>query len=230
MWLFIFAPLLVVCSGEYQSDICEKKYDDVCYIVKPTLNEFSSSEEIMDTLCPLLKDYTQCVHNYERTCDVITDEFPGEYEDVKNLLNEACNKSTKLHHEILEAIPCLRNAIGIMQSLCPEDRKKLVALYAEHMEDDIEVQNREVDSENDRLKHHCLTQLEDIVCLAEYTMDNCGGHARDGVLELFYRSGAVQSICSQDAISEIFDVLSELDIEEPRMNSVFYTFHRFTQK
>ncbi|KFM81633.1 hypothetical protein X975_26918, partial [Stegodyphus mimosarum] len=231
MWILVFAPLLLVCSGEYQSDICEKKFDDVCLIEEPTtLNALSSSEEIMHTLCPLMKGYTQCVHNYERTCDVNTDEFPGEYEDVKNLLDEACDDNTKLHHELLEAIPCLKNAMGVMESICPEDRKKLLTLYTEHMEKDVEANIRELETGNARYKYDCLSQLEDIVCLAEYTMENCGGHARDGVLELFYRSGAIQSMCSQDAISEIFDVLSQLDIEEPRLNSVFYTFHRFTQK
>ncbi|XP_035211341.1 uncharacterized protein LOC118185572 [Stegodyphus dumicola] len=229
MWIFIFASLLIFCSGDSESEICEQRYQDACPLESlPKLDDLSS-EEVLNTLCPVVKDHIQCIDGYERICNVKLFNFPEEYENVRNLLIDICNETTQLHHEVLEAIPCLRYAAKDIQKTCPDDRSELLQLYEQYVEDEIVKEGR-VDLEEERHKYNCLEMLYDVSCLADYTLNNCGGHARDGVLEIFYRTGTIHNRCSRAVVSGVFDVIAELNIEESRKNSLLSNVFKFTKK
>ncbi|KFM64590.1 hypothetical protein X975_04810, partial [Stegodyphus mimosarum] len=230
MWIFIFASLLRLGSGDSESEICEQRYQDACPLESlPKLDESLSSKEVLNALCPIVKDHIQCIDGYERICNVKLFNFPEEYENVRDLLTDICNETTQLHHEVLEAIPCLRYAVKDIQKTCPDDRSELLELYEQYVEDEIEAESR-VDPEEERHKYKCLEMLYDVSCLAEFTLNNCGGHARDGLLEIFYRAGTIHNRCSRTIVSDVFNIVAELNIDESRKNALLSNVFKFTEK
>ncbi|KFM71223.1 hypothetical protein X975_14314, partial [Stegodyphus mimosarum] len=224
MWLLLFAPLLVLCSGDNEFDICKTDPNKACLSDLRKL-DFPETEKDLEKICPVIKDYIKCLGRYDEICSANLFPVPEQYGNILSLVGDVCNKDSQFHKAIVESLPCIESGIIKRNATCFKSQEELLNSYFEYLHSE----GREVDSKEEHTKHMCLRFLHEVSCVAEYVAKGCTTFGRDAFLEGMRRTGLPFERCSHDVMRELSSIVEKLDLEETAKISLRIMFAKMLQ-
>ncbi|XP_035211339.1 uncharacterized protein LOC118185570 [Stegodyphus dumicola] len=224
MWLLLFSPLLVLCSGNNEFDICKTDPNKACLSGLREL-DFPETEKDLEKICPLIEDYIKCLGRYDEMCSTKLFSLPGQYGNILSLVDDICNKDSQFHKAIVEGLPCIGHGIINRNATCFNSQEELLNSYFEHLHSE----DREVDSKEEHTKHMCLRFLHEVSCVGEYISKGCTTSGRDAFLDGMRRIGLPFERCSHDIIRDLSSTAEKLDLEETAKVPLRITFAKMLQ-
>ncbi|GFT92641.1 uncharacterized protein NPIL_170781 [Nephila pilipes] len=175
---------------------------------------FPETEAEVDFVCLKLKVYVDCIRNYLEECGnedaSFEEQLKARYEKIDEVLNDVCEKESKLHIDFIGNIKCLKSSILSHNDSCYYKTEAVLKIYKQRFPEQTEHINKNGIYWDE---YFCLFEAYDISCLAADAANRCGLQAKNIILEIVKRLNYLEYSCSEEARVELMNLIETLNFE-----------------
>ncbi|KAG8199083.1 hypothetical protein JTE90_021093 [Oedothorax gibbosus] len=205
-----------ICQGwGDETPNCDQSIIMRCYPSHLQDISFPENERDLNKVCPTLLSYTNCLMSYADECglensriDVVMEE---RLEPFNEVLQDACDISSELHHDLAKNLGCLKNVVLNHRNSC-DWTDEVMEMSKRYLFDDETALSFDEDY-IDWGKFFCLNRALDAACFASDTSKQCGFEAKGLILDILKRIGHLEVVCAGENGESLADIIEHLKME-----------------